>query len=346
MSNEESTSNKKNMKHPCDMVQDLLPLAHDGICSASSQAIVNEHLAECGTCREVMEQLNDETVDLRLQQERQSVVGHHAKKVKQHSTLAGAITAGIFAIPILVCLIVNLATSHALDWFFIVLASMGVLSSLTIVPMLVPEKKFLWTAGGFTVALHMLYAVCCLYTSGSWFWVTSAATLLGLSVIILPIAIHLLPLKGALSRHKGLLVMGINTFLLYALLVIIGAHISGMTVVDGWQVNMPEYFRNALLIPLVCLPLPWGIFLTCRYAPLTKRGKWGVCLVLFAVFTAVINSVIDWILGGAPRLRILDADLFHWTAKNLSSNIDLTILLSLIVIGIVLFIFKGRRKSQ
>lgn len=38
------------MKLPCEMVQDLLPLYHDGVCSGVSRTLVEEHLKECGDC--------------------------------------------------------------------------------------------------------------------------------------------------------------------------------------------------------------------------------------------------------------------------------------------------------
>ena len=38
------------MEH--EIVMDLLPLYHDGVCSAASRAAVEEHLKECEVCRE------------------------------------------------------------------------------------------------------------------------------------------------------------------------------------------------------------------------------------------------------------------------------------------------------
>ena len=39
------------MKINCEMVQDLLPLYEDGVCSESSRAAVEEHLKNCESCR-------------------------------------------------------------------------------------------------------------------------------------------------------------------------------------------------------------------------------------------------------------------------------------------------------
>lgn len=36
----------------CKIVQDLLPLYHDGVCSEESRAAVEEHLAGCESCRQ------------------------------------------------------------------------------------------------------------------------------------------------------------------------------------------------------------------------------------------------------------------------------------------------------
>ncbi|MDF2936625.1 MAG: hypothetical protein K0Q90_1998, partial [Paenibacillaceae bacterium] len=39
------------MKLSCDVIQDLLPLYHDGVCSQASKALVEEHLASCELCK-------------------------------------------------------------------------------------------------------------------------------------------------------------------------------------------------------------------------------------------------------------------------------------------------------
>ena len=48
------------MKLPCEIVQDLLPLYHDGVCSAVSKEYVDHHLEECGRCREALKALDGE----------------------------------------------------------------------------------------------------------------------------------------------------------------------------------------------------------------------------------------------------------------------------------------------
>ena len=40
------------MNYPCNMIQDLLPLYLDGVCSEESTQAVEQHLAECANCQE------------------------------------------------------------------------------------------------------------------------------------------------------------------------------------------------------------------------------------------------------------------------------------------------------
>ena len=39
------------MNYPCSMIQDLLPLYLDGVCSEESKMIIQQHLSTCSTCQ-------------------------------------------------------------------------------------------------------------------------------------------------------------------------------------------------------------------------------------------------------------------------------------------------------
>ena len=102
------------MKYNCDLISDLLPLYKDEICSEASRKIIEEHLAECPNCKKMLSSLNDVTIDEKIVKEKEEVIGTQAKFFKRKSALAGSIIGLIFSIPILVCLIVNLATGAGL----------------------------------------------------------------------------------------------------------------------------------------------------------------------------------------------------------------------------------------
>ena len=48
------------MNLPCNVVQDLLPLYHDGVCSEESKELVQEHIATCAQCKDYLHQLKEE----------------------------------------------------------------------------------------------------------------------------------------------------------------------------------------------------------------------------------------------------------------------------------------------
>lgn len=51
------------MKIYCEIIKDLIPLYHDGVCSQESRTMVEEHLAECDHCKAEL-QVMDEVVPL------------------------------------------------------------------------------------------------------------------------------------------------------------------------------------------------------------------------------------------------------------------------------------------
>ena len=48
------------MKHPCNVIRDLLPLYVDEVCSAESRKMIEEHLKECSECKAYMESMSDD----------------------------------------------------------------------------------------------------------------------------------------------------------------------------------------------------------------------------------------------------------------------------------------------
>ena len=48
------------MKYDCEVIRDLLPLYHDGVCSGKSREMVEEHLKECGGCQKALAEIRKE----------------------------------------------------------------------------------------------------------------------------------------------------------------------------------------------------------------------------------------------------------------------------------------------
>ena len=85
------------MKTSCKIIEDLLPMYHDGICSEESASLIEEHLKECESCRQILASLRGEIVlpkevptdDLKPLEE----IQHQITKEKKRSGRRGAIVA-------------------------------------------------------------------------------------------------------------------------------------------------------------------------------------------------------------------------------------------------------------
>ena len=191
------------MKMECEVIRDLLPLYADEVCSEKSRSLVDEHLAACPECEAILRELKRNDIESGLKDEKDGVIAHQAIRFKRRSAAVGSLIAGLFMIPVLVCLIVNLASGHGLDWFFVVLAALGVTASLTVVPLTVAEDRLLWTFCAFCITLTVLLGVCSLYSGGKWFLTAASASLFGLALIFLPFVVRARPVKrliGGFSR--------------------------------------------------------------------------------------------------------------------------------------------------
>lgn len=316
------------MKYLCNVVKDLLPLYCDGVCSDESKKMVEEHLEECSPCKDLLIKMQDSTYDDLLKKESKEVIRKHNKVIRKKMFLMIEFCA--YAVALIACFIVNLATLHTLDWFFIVLTSVMVSASVFAVPFMVKKNKLLYTLGAFIASLLLLLMTCCLYTGGRWFWVASVPVIFGLSVVFLPIFINKLPLK----RTKGLTVMIADTILLYLLIM-----------VCGFYVNYSSYYwHNALLITTAMVIFPWVLFIIIRYFKTNAFIKSGLCVIVGGFFTSLSNDIIRLIMYGTWHVTLADTNLTVWnTYEMINANVYFLMLLSCCAVGLVL-LFVGLTK--
>lgn len=274
-------------KYACGVIQDLLPLYHDEICSEESKIIIKEHLNECEDCRRMAELLEKTQVEEQLYGEKAGILKKHAKKEKARTTIVGMVTAGILMVPIVICLICNLAIGHGLDWFFIVLASILVVASVTVVPMMKDSNQGLWTLGSFSVAIVVLFGVINIYTSGTWFLLASIATLFGLTILFLPYVLYKSTLPSCLQNKKGLLAMLVDTVFLYLLIYIC-----------SFYSNSVIYYRVAFGTVTFCSIFAWIVFLTIRYLPFNGFIRAGLVFIETGLFGPFIDGAVDFLIHG------------------------------------------------
>ena len=213
------------MKTPCDVIRDLLPLYADDACSEGSRRMVEEHLAECSECGSMLKKLQSKEIEEGLRMEKQDVIGYGIKQFKKRTATVGSTVSGVFMIPILVCLIINLTAGSAMGWFWIMLAGLAVAASVIVVPIMVPEDKLFWTFCAFTASLEILLGITCLVSRGDWFWLVSSAVLFGLALFFLPFVIKANPLKKWVGKNnKFLIVLAADTALFLNMMNTIRLH--------------------------------------------------------------------------------------------------------------------------
>ena len=93
-----------------------------------------------------------------------------------------------YLVAILTCFIINVAISHTLSWFFIVLTS--ILCAYTFCPtitwMFTKNKSLVFIVSTF-ISLFLLFLTCSVYTNNYWFMIATTGVLLGYFIVFYPI---------------------------------------------------------------------------------------------------------------------------------------------------------------
>ncbi|MCH5325398.1 MAG: zf-HC2 domain-containing protein [Eubacterium sp.] len=328
----------------CDIIRDLIPLYVDDVCSKESSVAVEEHVADCLPCRSILQNLKSNLVENELSEETNEIIYRHAKRQKRKSLIVGLTFAGILMIPIIVCLIVNLATGHGLDWFFIVLAGLAVFASVTVVPMTANRNRFLLSLGCFTTSLLLLFMTVCIYVGGDWFFFAAGISLFSLSLFCLPIALNLLPQNGLLKNHKALLSFAADTVLYFVMLLGIGLFVNAGNTF--WGIALP--------VSGVCVFIAWLVFLPLRYWKTNRLIKAGTVTMPLSVVEPFVNYLINQLIGSfgleiAPEYEAVQPfQPLVWNEHTINWNVNWIIAATGILTGIILLtvgIIKKNRKK-
>jgi len=335
------------MKYECDVIQDLLPLYQDKICSDKSRTIVEEHISECAVCRKIVGQIGDNTVEVKLLKEKNTVLQEHQRLVKRKTTTIGMAVAGILIIPVLVCLICNIAIGHALDWFFIVLASMLFVASVIVVPLIAETRKLMWVILAGTASLILLLLTCCIYTRGSWFYVASSACILGISVVFAPFVVAPLCEETKLKKHRAALIMLWDTIWLYLLLIACGFFVQGDVV----------YWYMAISISFYVVLLVWIYVGVISYGQKNALIKAGFLVALTGIWIGVANDVLNLLLKPVSEVDSLglgSLDLSQGfyregienVAVSQSNQLFLVIVMSVCIGGLMIAVGRIKEKKM
>lgn len=311
------------MDRNCEIVRDLLPLYVDDICSPASRELVENHVGVCGECAGMLLRLKCREPDAALAAEKERVITRQARFFRRKSAVVGTVFASVLMVPVLVCLIVNLAVGQGLSWFFIVLSALLVAASVLVVPLMVPQYRFPLTFAAFCASLVLLFGVCCLYSGGRWFFIASFASLFGLTVLLGPVLAACEPIRSRFPRSRWILLLGADT-LLYAL----------MMLSIGAASRSPQSSSIAFAVSLPVLLTVWLIFAVCRWLPLHRLIRAGIVFgILGAAFSfgdlavgALLRSPVPF-----PRFSPL-----VWNTATYSGNIQWLTFFGFLAVGLLL----------
>ncbi len=318
------------MKYNCDLISDLLPLYKDDICSEATKKIVEEHLDECPSCRKMFADMSDVTIDEKIVKEKDEVINSQAKFFKRKSALAGSIIALIFAVPILVCLIVNLATGAGLTWFFIVLAAILVAASLIVVPLMVPENKMFTTMASFTGSVLLLLGIICIYTRGRWFLVAASSTLFGLTMLFAPFIACRRPVKAYVKNHKGLAIMCAYTVTFALMMFSIGQF-----------VGMKDFFPMAFAVSMPLVGMCWAFFAIIRYLRSNACVKTGLCIAAAGALSGVLA-----VLASSAEASMSATGVVYSSGVSVPPVLIVGVGLLIAGIGFLVGMSKGGKKNE
>ena len=204
------------MNKECEVIRDLLPLYVDDVCSGTSRELIEEHLQDCPECSAILEKIRKNEIENNLREEKEQVIEYQAKRFKRRSTTVGSVVSGLFMVPILICLIINLSVGGSLGWFYLVLGGLAVVASWTLVPLMVQRNKLFWSFCAFVLSVLFTLAVACFYTHGNWFFLASSAVLFGFALIGLPFALRAEPVRSFIGNYNRWIIVGAVDLILFA----------------------------------------------------------------------------------------------------------------------------------
>ena len=304
----------------CEIIQDILPLYHDHVCSVASSAMVEEHLKDCKACTKVLAEMDDDKIEADLLSETHDILKRHEKKERSIAFKTGIVIAGILILPVIIVLMLTLPGYSDLKTDAVLIASMLLVAGLTVVPLVSSKKKLSKTIIFSTIALLLvIFFTEMFFDNGGIlrFAEIAFSTVFGLSLPLFSIVAYQADLPETFKNHKGLLCMIWDTVWFYLMIF-------------AFCIDYPNAIHDLLVVSSFYVAAAWLMFLAIRYLPCNGFVKAGLTIAIDGISIAIGNQ-LGWI-------QLMDRDL-HLQIQVGSVLIGLVF----IMIGIGLYL---RKKMQ
>lgn len=328
--------NRNNMNQ-CDIVQDLLPLYYDDACTPASRDLVEQHLQTCEKCRKTYDGLKNTSIDDAIKNESVGILERHAKKERTMAYKAGVVIALLLLVPIIITFIVSMSSGGGLGVFAVLTASMMLVASLIVIPLMSNQKRMAKSILAGVGSLLLIYFFVDRMNGGGDFILWAIPTIFGLSVIFFPIVIRSIELPPVLSDKKALITMTWDTLWLF-LTIFEVCNRSGDT----------EGMKAGYTIALILMTGVWLIFLTARYLPVNAWIKAGIIIMISCIWTAFSQDVYVYFWEHKKQLTILAADFSNWSDVTcINANVyTLTLILGgILSVGLLAYGIIRKKRS-
>ena len=275
----------------CEIIQDILPLYHDHVCSDKSRALVEEHLEGCTACSDMLAAMDDDKIETDLLTETHDVLKKHEKKERSLAFKTGIIFAGILILPVVIAIMITLPGYSDWKTDAVLIASMLLVAGLTVVPLVSTRKRLSKTIIFSTTALlFVIFFTEMFFTDGGilYFAETAFSTIFGLSIPLFPVLVWQADLPDTLKKHRGILCMSWDTLWFYLMIF-------------AFCIAYPDSVHDLIFVSSFFVAAIWLLFLVIRYLPFNGLIKTGVSVVICGMCIAIGN--------GAGWIMLMDRDL-------------------------------------
>lgn len=238
-----------------------------------------------------------------------------------------------YVVALIPCFICDLAINRGLTWFWIVLSALLLSFTFTNLPKLIKKYKLILLPLSAFLSLSLLLGVCCIYTSGNWFWIASLSVLLGMVIVFIPIIIAKYNVFLKIKKFNDFISIAIDFIMLNLLLIVIYSFtISNGYSYDNW------YFKIALPIVLF-IYLFLNILLSVRFLKINRLLKTSIVLFLIDVLYLIMPFIkVDniYVQEEINQTNIFKANFANWRMElPMVNNIHCIIFLVIMTLSIV-----------
>lgn len=294
----------KDKFNECDVVQDLLPLYYDNACTSASKKMVEQHLMTCEKCKKTYEALRNTTIDTVMKDEAEGILERHAKKERNMAYKAGIMIALILMVPVVITFIVSMSSGGGLGVFAVLTASMLLVASLSVVPLLSTQRRMTKSILASVIALLLIFFFVDRMNGGGEFVLWTIPTIFGLSIVFFPLVIRNITLPPILSDKKALITLTWDTLWLFLTIFEVCNHSGDI-----------EGMRTGYTVSLILMTGVWLIFLVARYLPVNVWIKAGIILIISCIWMAFTNDVYVYFAEHKKQLTILSTNFSDWSTN-------------------------------